>query len=69
MTFHNATAKALYLCKRSCPDLQTTVSFFTTQVKEPDEDGWKKLFGIMGYFKATAELGLMLSNKSEGYKW
>lgn len=69
MTFHNATAKALYPCKRSCPDLQTTVSFFTTQVKEPDEDDQKKLFRLMGYFKTTAELGLTLSNKGEGYKW
>ena len=69
MTFHSATAKALYLYKRSCPDLQTAVSFLSTQIKESDEDDWTKLFRLMGNFKATAELGRTLRNKGEGYKW
>ena len=68
MTFHNATAKALYLYKRSCLDLQTAVSFLTTQVKESNDNDWKKLFRLMRNFKAIAELGLTLRNKGEGYK-
>ena len=42
LIFHNATAKALYLCKRVHPDIQTMVSFLTTRIKAPDNDGWKK---------------------------
>jgi hypothetical protein len=41
--FHHLIAKLLYLSKRTRPDLQTPVSFLTTQVKSPDVDDWKKL--------------------------
>ena len=41
--FHHLTAKLLYLCKRTRPDLQTAVAFLTTRVQNPNEDDWKKL--------------------------
>eukprot|EP00957_Ditylum_brightwellii_P019864 1498822-Ditylum_brightwellii.AAC.1 len=31
--FHASTSKLLFLCKRSRPDLQTTVALLTTRVK------------------------------------
>jgi hypothetical protein len=41
--YHRLTAKLLYLLKQTHPDLQTPLSFLTTQVKSPDVDDWKKL--------------------------
>ena len=41
--FHRTTAQLLFLCLKARPDIQTTVSFFTTRVREPDMDDWKKL--------------------------
>ena len=34
--FHLTMAQLLFLCLRTRSDMQTTVSFFTTRVKEPD---------------------------------
>ena len=31
--YHHLTAKLLYLCWRTCPDLQLAVAFLTTRVK------------------------------------
>ena len=41
--YHQMTAKLLYLSKRARPDLQPTVVFLCTRVKQPDVDNWKKL--------------------------
>jgi hypothetical protein len=38
--FHTYVAKALFLCKRARPDLQTTVAFLCTRVKTCDEDDY-----------------------------
>ena len=67
--FHNATAKALYLCKRARPDIQTAVAFLTTRVKAPDCDDWKKLSRMMGYLKGTLNLVLTLSDTGVGGQW
>ena len=40
--FHRTTAQLLFLCLRARPDIQTAVSFFTTRVRNPDMDDWKK---------------------------
>ena len=58
LLFHNATAKSLYLCKRSRLDIQTSVAFLTTRVREPDEDDWKKLKRLIGYLKGSWKLTL-----------
>ena len=42
-TFHHLTAKLLYLCKHTRPDLQMAVAFLTTRVQNPDIDDFKKL--------------------------
>eukprot|EP00957_Ditylum_brightwellii_P080266 6105222-Ditylum_brightwellii.AAC.1 len=41
--FHHVVAKLLFLCKRARPDLQTSVAFLSTRVKEPDVDDKKKM--------------------------
>jgi len=53
--FHTTVANALFLCKRSRPDLQPTVPFLCTRVQSSDEDDWKlkgieivKAFGTNG---------------------
>lgn len=69
LLFRNATAKALYLCKRARPDIHTAVSFLTTRVRAPDQDDWKKLIRMMGYLKATRALGLTLRDKGNGVTW
>ena len=67
--FHNATAKALYVCKSSRPDIQTVVSFLTTRVRALDEDDWKQLVCLMGYLKATLMLALTLRDNGKGPHW
>jgi Reverse transcriptase (RNA-dependent DNA polymerase) len=59
--FHNFTAKALFVTKRSRPDIHVAVSFLTTRVREPDEDDWKKLVRMMRYLRGTPDLALTLS--------
>jgi hypothetical protein len=59
-TYHHLTAKLLYLCKQSRPDLQTTVSFLTTRVTGPDEDDWKKLARCIHYLRDSKDLYLTL---------
>jgi hypothetical protein len=41
--FHQMVAKVLWAAMRVRPDLLTTLSYLTCQVKAPDEDGMKKL--------------------------
>ena len=36
--FHRTVAQLLFLCKRTCPDIEPLVSFLTTRVKDPDAD-------------------------------
>ncbi len=54
-------AKGLFLCKRSRPDIQTTIAFLCTRVKEPDEDDWKKLIRLLQYLNYSKDLFLTLS--------
>ena len=58
--FHHITARLLYLCKRARPDIQTTISFLCTRVKEPDTDDWKKLCRCVRYLRGSSDLWLTL---------
>jgi len=58
--FHTTVAKGLFLCKRARPDLQPTIPFLCTRVKEPDVDDWKKLLRMLKYLEATKDLELIL---------
>ena len=58
-------AKGLFLCKRLRADIQTTIAFLTTQVREPDKDDWKKLKRLVQYLHATKILKTILRAKEE----
>jgi phosphatidate phosphatase APP1 len=47
--FHHLTTKLLFLCKRSCPDIQTTMAFLTTQVERSGRNDYKKLTRVIKY--------------------
>lgn len=48
----------------------TTISFLSTRVKEPDEDGWKKLIRLLRYINVTLDHKLTLSvNGASVLKW
>ncbi len=58
--FHHNLGKLLFLCKRARPDIQTSVAFLCTRVKEPNADDYKKLARTMKYLQATRSLTLTL---------
>ena len=58
--FHHLTAKLLYICKRTRPDIQTTIAFLTTHVSSPDCDDYKKLGRCLKYVAETKEFPLVL---------
>ena len=59
--FHRTTAQMLFMCLRARPDVQTAVSFFTTRVRNPDTDDWKKLRHCMRYLHSTRYMKRHLS--------
>ena len=68
--YHHTVAKALFLCKRARPDLQTAVAFLSTRVREPDEDDYKKLKRMVQYLRATKNLFLTLeADNLQVIKW
>ncbi len=50
----------MFLCKRARPDLQPTIPFLCTRVKEPDIDDWKKLLRMLKYLQQTIDMELTL---------
>ena len=64
--FHHLTAKLLYLSKHAHLDLQTAVSFLTMQVREPDEDDYKKLGRCIRYLCDNMDISLTLEINDSG---
>ena len=63
-------AKLFLLCKRVRPDILTGVAYFTTRVREPDEDNDKKLLQIIKYPSGMRDLVLALeSDGTVTMKW
>jgi uncharacterized protein YegL len=58
--FHQVVAKVLWAAVRVQPDLLTTLSYLTCQVKAPDEDDMKKLERMISYIRDTINLPLKL---------
>jgi hypothetical protein len=58
--FHHHTAKLLCLSKRARPDIQTAVTFLTTQVRSQDEDDYKELGRCMKYLRGTIDMPLTM---------
>jgi hypothetical protein len=61
LAFHHTVAQLLFMAMRARRDIQTAVAFLTTRVKEPDEDNWGKLKGVLKYLNGTKYLRLTLS--------
>ncbi len=51
--FHHMVYQLLFTANRARQDIQTSVSFLTTRVKDPDEDNWKKLVCMLKYLNET----------------
>ena len=54
--FHRLTKKLLFLSKQEQPDIQPTIMFLTTKVRNPDEDDWKKLQSVLSNMDATINI-------------
>ena len=68
--FHTMVAKGLFLSKRSRPDIQMTIAFLCTRVREPTMEDWGKLHRVMDYLKKTKEECLVMRMDDTGtIKW
>ncbi len=68
--FHHVTAQLLFASTRVRRDIQTTVAFLTTRVKQPGEDDWGKLKRVLKYLNGTRKLRLTLTVDSiSSIKW
>ena len=68
--FHHVTAQLLFASTRVRRDIQTTVAFLTTRVKQPGEDDWGKLKRVLKYLNGTRHLHLTLTVDSlSSIKW
>ncbi|WP_371070108.1 hypothetical protein, partial [Salmonella enterica] len=68
--FHTTVAQGLFLAKRARPDIQTTIAFLCTRVKEPTKEDWKKLHQMMCYLSATKNEILKISiDDSNEIRW
>jgi hypothetical protein len=62
--FHHNVAKLLFLCKQARPDIQTSIAYLCTRVKEPNTDNYKKLTCTMRYLRGTANMPLTLKSEN-----
>jgi hypothetical protein len=53
--FHHTTAQGIFLCKRGRPDFSPAIAFFSTRVRQPDNDDWQKLVRMMKFLKQTQD--------------
>jgi hypothetical protein len=60
-TFHSIVAKGLFLANQGRPDIQPTIAFLCTRVKDSTVNDWSKLTHMMRYLYNTQELVRTLS--------
>ena len=53
--FHTTVAHGLFVSKQARPDVQPTIAFLCTWVREPMKDDWNKLSRLMSYLKKTKD--------------
>lgn len=63
--FHTIVAKALYLVKRTRPDIAVGVAYLCTRVKAPTEEDWAKLKRLLQYLAGTREMEMVLTPEGE----
>ena len=49
--FHTFVMKAMFLCKRSRPDIEPAVSYLSTRTNKPNDSDWLKLLRMMSFLK------------------
>ena len=59
--FHTIIAKALFVTKRSRPDIGLVVSVLSGRVRMPNKDDWRKMVRLVDYLEGTKELHLRLN--------
>ncbi len=59
--FHHTVYQLLFAASRARCNIQTAVSFLTTQIKAPDKDDWGKLVRVLKYLNGTHVMKLILS--------
>jgi hypothetical protein len=62
--FHTVVAKGLFLSKRARPDIQPTIAYLCTRVREPTEADFGKLLRMMKYLNGSRDEVLTLSADS-----
>ena len=53
--FRKFVAKLIWVEKRGRPDVETSVSFLCTRVKQPNEEDWFKFIRLMSWIKTTKD--------------
>jgi hypothetical protein len=61
--YYHRTAQLLFLSRVHC-NIQATVAYLTTPVKQPDKDDWGKLKCVLKYLNSTRLLCLTLFAES-----
>ena len=70
VAFHHVVAQLLFVILRARRYIQTSFTFLTHRVKEPDEDYWGKLKCVLRYLKGTRGLKLtMYADELSVVKW
>ncbi len=59
--FHSTVDQLLFITMQCRRDIQTTMAFLMTRVKDPDEDNWIKLRLVLKYLHGTVYLSLTLN--------
>ncbi len=59
--FHSMVDQLLFITMQCRRDIQTTMAFLMTRVKDPDEDNWIKLRLVLKYLHGTVYLSLTLN--------
>ena len=62
----------LFPRKHARPDIQPTIAFLTTKVRNPNKDDWKKLQRVLSYLDATinrVKIQLNTNNLNVFYCW
>ena len=49
--FHSVAAKLLYVTKRTRPEIEPKVAYFTTRVENNNVDDWKKMKRCIKFLK------------------
>ena len=64
--FHRLVARLLFAAKRSRPNIQLSVAFLCSRVKNPTKEDYRKLGRVIGYIQKTIHLPLVLGSDGSG---